>query len=56
MDDVRNETVRGKTETRTGTEEGGEEERILEGKYEEHKGCGGGNNVRTMILILIWSS
>ena len=42
LDHVRNETVRGKTEIRTGTEEGGEEERMLEGKYEEHKGkCGG---------------
>ena len=32
----------GKAETRTGTEEGGEEERMLEGKCAEQKGkCGG---------------
>ena len=41
LDHVRNETEE-KAETRTGTEEGGEEERMLEGKCGEQKvKCGG---------------
>ena len=42
LDRVRNETVRERLRLKSGTEEGGEEERMLEGKCGEQKGkCGG---------------